>query len=144
VFYIGFVSGPRVDAEGWPHAEGELTLGEYAERFESDLRFWSVAEYEGQWRDAVLRLVGGAPSSALVTSYRGPGAGVHFVWSLWRDGDTVHVQETPVPTESLSAPFDPARAWDYVGPRHTVTEDGATIPEWAVALAQLATFVLDR
>jgi len=34
MFYIGFVSGARVSEEGWPHAEGELTLGDYSERFE--------------------------------------------------------------------------------------------------------------
>ena len=40
MFFIGFVTGARVNEEGLRYAEGELTLGRDRERFRSDLGTW--------------------------------------------------------------------------------------------------------
>jgi len=144
VFYIGFVTAARVDAAGGRYAEGELTLGGASARFQSDLGSWSMRDYEAQWREAIARLLAGQPTSALVTSYRGPETGHHLIWPMWREGTTVHLQERLVLTEQLPEPFDPASVYALVGERVTVSEGGLPISEWSIPIRQLATFLLDR
>ena len=68
MFYIGFKSPPRVDAEGWRHAIGGIELGGASDSFPADLGTWSPQDYEAQWREAIARLAGGERSSALITS----------------------------------------------------------------------------
>lgn len=143
MFYIGFTTAAQTDAEGWRHAEGELTLGEASEGFQSDLHTWSMPQYEAQWRTAVARPLAGQTESALLTSYRGPEAAYQFMWPMWRQGITVYLQERLVLAEDLAEPFDPARAWAAVGERMTVSEDGLPESEWEVPLGQLATFMVD-
>jgi len=143
VFYIGYTTAAQTDEEGWRHAEGELTLGEATEGFQSDLHTWSMAEYEAQWRTAVARLLAGQTESALLTSYRGPEAAYHFLWPMWRVGTTVYLQERIVLTEDLAEPFDPGQPWTVVGERSTVNEDGVPVSEWEVPLGQLAPFMVD-
>ena len=144
MFYIGFTTGARTDEDGWHHAEGELTLGEAREGFRSDLGTWSMRDYEAHWRDAVSRLLSGKPCSVLITSYRGPGADYHFAWPMWRDGQAVYVQERLLFAEPLPRPFDPAAAWDLVGERVMMGEDGEHISEWRVPLGHLAAYLLDE
>jgi hypothetical protein len=144
VFYIGFTSGARVDNEGWQHARGELTLGSAVEGFESDLGTWSMGAYEAQWREAIARLLSGASSAVLLTSYRGPGAGYHFMWPMWREGSVVHFQERILFVEEIPDGFDPAQVYDYVGERITVDDEGRRVSEWSLPLGQLATFLVDR
>jgi hypothetical protein len=144
MFYIGFVSGVRVNDAGWRHAVGELTLGAFSERFEADLGFWEPAEYEAQWRKAALRLLGGAPTAALVASYRGPEAAHHSMWPMWRDGTVVHVQGRLVLTGSRAGTFDPAAPEAHLGGRTTESGDGSPVSEWTVPLGQLANFALEE
>jgi hypothetical protein len=142
VFYIGFVTGPRVDEDGWPHAEGEIVLGGFREGFQADLRFWDMPAYETQWRQAILRLVGGVPATALVTSYRGPGGAYHFTWPMWREGSTVHVQERIMFADQLGSAFDPQSPDEHVGDHAPVNAEGEALSEWHVPLGELATFTL--
>ena len=101
MFYIGFKTGPRVDVEGWQHAIGGLELGPDADSFAADLRFWSIQEYEAQWREGIARLAAGTDSSALITSYAGPEASVHFMWPMWRVGSDVVFHEHLVPGDAI-------------------------------------------
>lgn len=144
VFYIGFTSAARTDVEGWRHAVGALTLGSGTESFQSDLGAWSMEDYERQWREAIARVLSGSPSSALITSYRGPGADFHFVWPFWRDGATVVFQQRLLFTGEHAEPFDPSRVYEIVGERVTIDEDGQRVSEWVVPLGHLANFLLDR
>ena len=76
MFYIGFITATRVDDQGAPYADGELSADAHRAPFRSDLRLWSKREYEKQWREGVARLVAGKHAAALVTSYRGPTGGL--------------------------------------------------------------------
>lgn len=144
MFYVGFVSAKRVDEQGWPHAEGELTVGGHAARFRADLRAWSMRDYERQWRDAVARLLGGETTSALLVSYRGPDADYHTAWAMWREGTTVHLQERVIFPQTLGRPFVPEEVHEHVGERGTHTDDGEPVREWTLPLGRLATFVSER
>lgn len=144
MFFIGFVTGARMNEEGLRYAEGELTLGRDRERFRSDLGTWSTRDYETQWHEAISRLLSGKSSSVLITSYRGPEAGDHLAWPMWREGPTICFQKGLLLTEQLPRPFDPAMIYDLVGDRRAIDEAGGRLPEWRVPLEQLATFILDE
>ena len=140
MFYIGFVSGARTDANGRRYAVGDATLGEHSQRFEADLEHWSTADYERQWREAVLRLAAGPEASALVTSYKGGGDGRHVVLPMWREGSAVFVQ----PALILDAEADEPNAfYDKIGERGTMSA-AAAIAEWQLPLGQLLAFAIDE
>ena len=145
MFYIGFITASRVDAHGVPHAEGELTAGTHDERFRSDLRVWRKADYERQWRQGVARLLSGAESSVLVTSFAAPDpdGGLQFI-PMWREGGTVYVGEAREVTEPLPEPFDVATVYELVEDR--VPEIAATRPltYGHVPLGQLTAFTLEE
>jgi hypothetical protein len=140
MFYIGFVSGARVDANGRRYAIGDATLGEHSQRFEANLDHWSTADYERQWREAVLRLAGGPESSALVTSYEGGGDGRHIVLPMWREGSAVYVQPPLVLDGDAE---DTGAIYDKIGERGTMSA-AAAIAEWQLPLGQLLAFAIDE
>jgi hypothetical protein len=142
MFYIGFVTASRMDAQGEPYAEGELTAGRHSERFRADLRVWRKADYENQWKEGVARLLSGAKSSALVTSLcqSGEETSVELV-PLSRRGGTVSIGERAVLTEALPEPLDVGIAYELVAEREAETRSAR--PQAEVPLGQLATFTID-
>jgi hypothetical protein len=137
MFRVRVFTPPVVNAEGWPHAGGELRLGTERLRFLVDLRHWSIADYQAQWRAGTARLLHGAPSTALMTAYRGPGDTTHLMWALWRDAGHVYVQEHPVVVTERDAPFDPAEPYAHAGEWIPASQQALPIAEWRVDLVQL-------
>jgi len=117
MFRIRFFTPSVVNDEGWQHAGGELVVGDARLCFLVDLTHWSIAEYQHQWRAAISRLVQGAPSTALMTAYRGRGDSAHTMWALWREEADV-------------------------GERIRAAEHALPIPEWRVAVEHLHTAML--
>src|SRR4030095_12748717 len=77
MFRIRFFTPLVMNEEGWQHAGGELVVGDARLCFLVDLTHWGIGEYQHQWRAGISRLVQGAPSTALMTAYRGPGESAH-------------------------------------------------------------------
>jgi hypothetical protein len=121
------------------NAVGELVIGDARQHFRLDLRAWSIADYERQWKAGVSRLVYGAPSSALMSAYRGDHDAPHLMWALWREAGFVYVQPQCVLNRELSSAFDPCAPYEHVGARVPATEQSLPIVEWRVELAQLYT-----
>jgi hypothetical protein len=141
MFYIGFKTGPRLDENGWLHAVGGLELGTESDSFLADLRVWSQRDYEAQWREAIARLAAGAASSALITSFGGPDADVHFMWPMWRVKDQVVFHERLLTDAIVKAPTSVQDFYSAVGERVMVDEDNETISEWIVSFADVLTFL---
>jgi contact-dependent growth inhibition (CDI) system CdiI-like immunity protein len=141
VFYIGFTTAAQVDEEGWPHALGGLELGAKSDGFAADLRVWTMREYEAQWREAVARLAAGKASSALVTSYAGPGDVIHWMRPMWRVGKTVYFQDRLVMDRDVAPPKVAEQFYAIVGERSTHSEDGTPLSEWAVPFADVLAFL---
>ena len=102
-----------------------------------------MPQYEAQWREGVARLAGGHMSSALITSYNGPGAAFHSMWPMWREGITVFIQERLVLDDTIGHSNVAEQFYARVGPRRTTSDDGSPISEWALPLSQMLAFVLD-
>ena len=141
MFDVHFAEGPTVNDEGWWHAVGTIVLGEYRDGFEISLEWWGRAAYEQQWLGAAKRLLSGAECVMFLVSYNGPDATFHLAWPVWRNGDSVHVQNCLVLTEQLPTPFNPDEAHRIVGMRETVSEEGEPISEWVISLADVRAFV---
>jgi len=137
MFRIRFFTPAVYDEAGRRHAGGELVLGDARHCFLVDLSAWDTAHYERQWREGVARLVQGAPSSALMTAYRGTGAEPHLMWGLWREEGHVFVQEHPVMPAELDLPLDPFDPYPHIGNRIPASEHGLSIPEWRFSLVDL-------
>jgi hypothetical protein len=102
-----------------------------------DLTHWGISDYQRQWHAGISRLLQGAPSTALMTAYRGRGDSAHTMWALWREGGSVYVQEHSVLPADLDAPFDPNEPYGHVGERIPAAEYALPIPEWRVGLEHL-------
>jgi CdiI N-terminal domain len=137
VFRIRFFTPSVPSAGGHPQAGAELQLGNDRLRFVVELEHWPKGAYEAQWRAGIGRLAHGAPSTALVTAYRGPDAEMHLMWALWRDDDYVYAQEVSVLASELEAPFDPANPYEHVGERVPMADQGLPIAEYRCDLTQL-------
>jgi len=91
MFSISFE--PQSSSSSRRIAIGTLTIGEFSERFEAPLHYWSRAAYECHWREAVSRVVRGRKRSALITSMMEPAYANFFEWwPMWRVGAQVLIQ----------------------------------------------------
>jgi contact-dependent growth inhibition (CDI) system CdiI-like immunity protein len=142
MFSIRVFTPAVLNEDGWQHAGGELIVGSGRLCFLVDLTYWPIAAYQRQWRDGVSRLVQGAPSTALMTAFRGPGESAHAMWALWREEGHVYVQEHSVLPADLDVPFDPNEPYPYVGARIPASECALPIPEWRVELSHVQSALL--
>jgi hypothetical protein len=137
MFRIRVFTPPVIGESGWPHAGAELLVGDARLVFRLDLRYWRIADYERQWKAGLARLAGGAPSSALMSAFRGPLNAPHHMWALWREGGSVYVQPHAVLRAELSVRFDPAAPYSLIADRVPVTENDLPLFEWRVEARHL-------
>jgi hypothetical protein len=137
MFRIRVLSAPAASATDAPAAVGELVVDGARSVFPLDLSHWCVADYQRQWRDGLGRLLRGAPSSALMSAYRGPHGDAHLMWALWRENTSVYVQPHCVAASDLTMPFDLEAAYDHVGVRVPARDQVLPIVEWCVGVEHL-------
>ena len=114
---------------------GKITAGDLAEIFIASLVIWDAEKYESQWRTAVERVVAGESKSALVVSYADPSIAEFLIWwLLYREGDSVYLQNQMLFFDRLKEPWYPGDLQRYVPDRRTVNESGIALSEWVVAL----------
>lgn len=143
MFRIRLFTPVVTNEDGWRHAGGELVLGDTRLCFLVDLSHWTAADYQRQWRDGISRLARGAPSTALMSAYRGRAHHAHVMWAFWRDETHVYIQEHSVLPAELDVPFDPALPYVHVGERVPAAENALPIPEWHVPIEQVRTALLN-
>jgi hypothetical protein len=117
---------------------GKIYVGDFAETFITSLVSWNQKAYERHWASALRRLLEGASKSALITSYVEPGLADHLVWwPLYREGDTVYVQNHMLFYDQLGKPFSSGDPWRSVPQRRTVNPEGQRISEWETDLSSI-------
>ncbi|MGB8259572.1 MAG: hypothetical protein WCE75_04445 [Terracidiphilus sp.] len=123
-------------------AHGRLIAGDYWENFYASLDEWTISQYESQWREAVQRTVDGAGKSALIVNYASPERGGHLEWwPMYRDGDSVFLQDHLLFFSQLQVPFSPDHPCRSLRDRQVLSEDGAPISEWCVDMDDLRQFL---
>ena len=140
VFAIEFDSVQPREVENI--ATGSITLGSYRETFEAPLHVWRRQDYESHWREAVHRILGGAPSTALITELYDP-ISANFIkwWPAYRFGGEIRFHNQLLLMADLHGPFDLSEVYRHIGPYEQLTEDGEQISEWAVPVRELEDFL---
>jgi hypothetical protein len=140
MFGIRVFSPPTVI--GVPCAFGELVVGDARQIFSLDLRIWRVVDYQRQWKAGLARLLRGAPSTALMTSFRGDDDAPHVMWAIWKEAGFAFVQPHCVLAAELDGRFDPTAPYEHVGGRIPATDQALPLAEWRVELEQLFASVM--
>ena len=122
-------------------AYGEIQIGAFRERFQSDLSFWKKADYARQWRSAISWILE-SDRAAMITSLGDP-ASANFIrwWVMYREAREIVFQEQVLFINELTAPFDPEVTWKIVRERRTVSENGQEISEWRSSVEALRAFL---
>ncbi|XYH97992.1 hypothetical protein ACMHYB_61345 [Sorangium sp. So ce1128] len=123
---------------------GEICISSFREKFVSDVTFWPRFKYEQQWIAAAMRIMTG-DRVAMITSLNEPSLS-NFVrwWALYRDGNSIAIQQQLCFLEELREPFDPEVVDKFVEPRRTISEDGQSISEWYTTVAAISEFLTRR
>jgi hypothetical protein len=103
---------------------GEITIGDFTERFACNFPKGSIEQLESNWRAELRRLVSGAAAVALVHDPR-------FAWVFYRDGTRCFIQQKLL----LHGDFQ------NVASRQTKTEDGQTVSEWITHVSDSERFL---
>ena len=117
---------------------GKIEIGSYSETFSASLVKWSQTEYEEHWKRALSRIVEGGKHSALVTSCVEPTPGGFLVWwPLYREGETVYVQNEMLFFDRLTAPLSLDQPWEALRQRQTANDEGIPVSEWTTTVGEL-------
>ncbi len=88
-------------------AWGQITIDDFSEMFEMNLRYWTPEEYRHQWSIASYRIANGGGRSAFITSMPTPDTSDRlWWWPAWREGERVYVQNQMLLPEQLPEKFD--------------------------------------
>lgn len=121
---------------------GVIRIGDWQERFDLALGYWSPQEYETKWREALVRLVAGSQSVGLMSWMSSPRhESIRRAWILYREQQTVYIQDRLFVGPQHKAVFDEAEHLVSIGPRETVADDGSRISEWKTDLAAIQAFL---
>lgn len=123
-------------------AVGRIVAGELDEEFHANLYEWDKHAYETQWLQSLERLLGDDQKAVLITNYVNQQESSNLEWwALYRDGDTVHVQNHLPWYDSFDREFSIAEASSFLHDRVTIDEDGNRVSEWDVPLREIELFV---
>jgi hypothetical protein len=121
---------------------GRITVGSFSEQFEAPLYFWSREDYKKQWRAAVSRLASGATKTALLTAMHPADAECLITWwPLYRDQQTVYVQNHLLDLRTLTDLFSIANMDQFVRPHQTRDDEGNKISEWPIPFTEVLQYL---
>ena len=128
----------RVDDSTCKICTGRIRIGQFEEVFESSLEYWAPDQYETQWYSAVSRVLDKRRDACLITSVTDPKtANFLFWWPIYVCGDLAIIQNQVLFLERFRKDFELDKAYQYLEPRESVSEDGEPISEWSVSLSEL-------
>ncbi len=120
---------------------GRLRIGDFQERFEAELSYWSAQQYRESWYAAALALLAGDDKAAFFTSMADPAETTYiFWWPAYRSGDDVCLQHHMLFLRKLEPPFDLQDPFRHVRPHRTRNEDGDRISEWRTGIDDIRAF----
>ena len=121
-----------------PYVVGEIRIDDFVETFDMPIDWWSIEDYEYQWRQGLERLKNHT-QSCLVARINNPQKGA-FVdwWLLYKEGNKVFVRNELLFRELYDSvvgqnQFAVDTCYDFIRPKKSkFLEDGAEISEWVV------------
>lgn len=122
---------------------GEIRIDTSTERFSIDTSYWSLEQYETQWRSALRQLSEGASAGCVIASisYSSTANLAADLWVFYREGETVIFQNRLVLVPEMVPQFEPASPEQWLPAREQFSEEGQPISEWMVDARNLRTCV---
>jgi hypothetical protein len=143
-FSIRFLPESFQEIEHDPIMEaiGEIVLGEFSELFLASLSFWTKAQYEAHWREALNRIVQNVSPSGLITTMYDPVvANFIFWWPMYRQGSDVIVHNQMLLLMEIEERLDPNNPYSLIPEYYRVSEDGEKVSEWRISIGDVCTFL---
>jgi hypothetical protein len=121
---------------------GEIQLGEFRETFVASLSYWIKLDYLIQWEIALTRICNGNKKSCIITSMFDPSiANFIFLWALYLDESTVHIQNQILFLDKLDKPFVETTPYEFICDRKIVSAEGDKISEWDVDVNDIKVYL---
>ena len=122
MFEIRLLASSQLGPDG--QRIGEITIGEFTEKFPCNSSEGTVNEMELRWRANLRRLIAGESAVDLIHDPR-------FAWIIYREGDCCFVQQKL----SVNGEFYP------ITPRRMHNENGNRISEWTTSVLEIERFL---
>ncbi|HEV2601331.1 MAG TPA: hypothetical protein VGT41_03465 [Candidatus Babeliales bacterium] len=141
-FLIHVLDRTPLDSEGVKYCLGEIQIGSFKETFRMPLDFWSIEQYEEQWKEGIERLKT-YDTSCLVMMVQGPGPEMQpwaKLWMIYNVGGEIYMKDAIILSSYFKKvykdrPFTPQTCYSLISKRG----DGAQ--KWDVDLQDLLRFV---
>ena len=120
-------------------ASGEITIGDFSEKFHASLSYWTHQDYVRQWLSALNKITTFENNKgAIISSMYNP-ISANFIccWVMYRLGGLVYLQNHILFLDDLSTPFDERNIEKSIPDREQVTEEGERISEWRIPLSDI-------
>ena len=136
VFAIKVIDPMVRECYQMPCCIGEIQIGEFKETFEMPLEYWGE-DYEKQWKEGLERLKAHNQSCLVVEVQDPKKAPRASVWALYKDGETVHIQNKLLFSKRFAdmlkkEPFTLETCYNFINPRTILSDTGMKISERAV------------
>lgn len=121
---------------------GMIEIGDFRERFQASLSFWSPADYVRSWRAGLEWITGNNTKSCLITSMYDPqNASLIVWWPMYRDGENVWIQNYLLLLEEIEESFAPDDPYPLIPDRVIVDEEGQKLSEWHTTVTAVKHFL---
>jgi len=117
---------------------GKIVIDDFVELFDSPLDWWSIEDYELQWKEGLKRLLD-HDNSCLVVAINDPNC-CKFIewWRLYKVGNKVYIRNSIIIADIYNEfigdkQFTAQTCYDFIPERgSTYDEDGSKISEWVI------------
>ena len=122
-----------------PSVWGEIIIGDFKETFVIPLEYWTLKDYERQWKDALEKIKKNT-KSILITAVQDP-AKAPFIewWPMYRYRKKIYIRNNIIFGEFYKKKignklFTPETCYDFVPDRTTKFSKGIKPSEWVINL----------
>jgi len=120
----------------------QITIGRFVETMDSGCEYWSRKQYEQHWVSELDNLLGLRASGVLITWMIDPQQdGWITTWPMWREGETIFVQNRLLDVQLIEGEFSVADLPVYIGERRVDDEEGNKISTWVASCDAIAEFL---
>jgi hypothetical protein len=141
IFAIKIIDTNIQEFDDIPYCLGEIQIGNFRETFTIPVDYWTMQDYEKQWRAGIERIKM-YDQSCLIFEMEDPTkAPLANTWVLYKDGDVVHIQNHLLFGKRFSTmlkkkgPFTMQTCYNFIKTRNTISKStGMKISEWDIDL----------
>jgi len=142
MFKIKIIDSTPIVLDGIPCANGEIQIGDFLETFPMSLEWWTLQEYQQQWKEGIERITTHKRSCLITYIQNLKEYPWVDMWVLYKDQDKVHIQNhiffgKSFVRQLIRKVFTRQTCYEFIRPRRIVSSDGTKLSEWTIDLADV-------